>query len=237
MASQKYFVSKKVGKAIGEYDLIQNGDRIMVAVSGGKDSCALLHLLKYRQSFAPIDYSITAVYIDIGIPGFPVKKLVRHFEKEEIPYSIERCDALKSQSWDDINCFSCSRLRKKAIFEAADRLGFTKIATGHHLDDIAETMMMNLLFNGEISTMCPKQEFFGGRFTIIRPLAYLQAQDIMRFVKKENIFYIAKNKCPHSEDTNRIRIRKLLAQMEKVNPHIRKNILRALRNIKLDYLP
>lgn len=237
MPSQKYFVSKKVGQAIGEYDMIQDGDRILVAVSGGKDSCALLNLLKYRQGFAPVDFSLMAVYVDVGIPDFPLDKLTGHFEREQIPFSVENAKALKRLGWDKIDCFVCSQLRKKAVFDAARRLGFNKIATGHHLDDIAETILMNLFFHGELSAMCPKQEFFDGRLAVIRPLAFLRGRDIEKFVKQEKIFHIKKHKCPKSGDTSRIKIRSLLGKMEKVTPAVSKNILMALKNIKPDYLP
>jgi len=230
------YVSKRVGKASVEYDMLNDNDLILVAVSGGKDSMALLELLRLRRNFIPIDYTIEAAFIDAGIPDFPLDDLKAFFEREKIPFHVKRAEALCEKDWSEIDCFTCSRIRRKLLFETANELGIKKIAMGHHLDDIAETIMMNLIFRGEIGAMCPKQDFFDGELSIIRPLAYLQKSEIEKFVEEQNIYFCPKNQCPNSDETKRIMIRNLLNDLEKENHQAKKNILNGLRNIRTDYL-
>ena len=120
--------------------------------------------------------------------------------------------------------------------EVAEKYGCNKIAMGHHMDDIAETIVMNLFYRGEIGAMCPKQILFGGKYAIIRPLAYLKQEDVQAYVDSDRIFFLEKNKCPKSEDSKRIMLRHMLNDMEKELPAVKKNIIRGLTNIKKDYL-
>ncbi|MBN1913135.1 MAG: tRNA 2-thiocytidine(32) synthetase TtcA, partial [Candidatus Omnitrophica bacterium] len=179
----EFYISKRVGKAIMDYRMLEEGDRIAVAVSGGKDSLAMLRVLDDRRAFVPIKYEVVAVHVDLGYPRSCAKALERYFKKIGVEYHIEKCDELKKIKKKDISCFWCAWNRRKALFEASDRLGCNKIALGHHKDDIIETILMNMFFNGEISAMCPKQELFHGKLTVIRPMAYVEEDLILRFTK------------------------------------------------------
>ncbi|MBU2258325.1 MAG: tRNA 2-thiocytidine(32) synthetase TtcA, partial [Candidatus Omnitrophica bacterium] len=169
----EFYISKRMGRAIGDYDLIQDGDKIVVAVSGGKDSLSLLKILADRRSFVPVKYEIMAVHVDMGYPCHHPKILAEYFKKLGVEYHVEKIDILQGKSRKDISCFWCSWNRRKALFKAADRFNFNKVALGHHKDDIVETILMNMFFQGEISAMSPKQVLFDGKITIIRPLAYV----------------------------------------------------------------
>jgi tRNA 2-thiocytidine biosynthesis protein TtcA len=237
ISNLQFSISKKVGQAIADYQMLQDGDKVLVAVSGGKDSLSLLRLLKYRQGFIPIKFEILAVFIDSGIPDFPVKTLVEFFEREEIPYKIKKVDILKGKRWEDINCFLCARRRRKALFDLADKLKFNKIALGHHLDDIAETILLNLFYHGEIGAMCPKQELFKGKLTLIRPLAYVPEDLLRRLAKQGGYDTVDKFRCPNSDKSKRELMTKIIALVGEHNPHVKKNIVAALQNIKKEYLP
>src|SRR3989338_7019601 len=139
-------VSRLAGKAICDYQMIEEGDRIAVADSGGKDSISLLHVLRHRQRIAPVKFDFTAVHIDFQFSDFDPKGLTVYFEKEGFPYIVERIESLRGEKWEDIECFWWSRNRRKALFELVAREGFTKLAFGHHLDDIVETILLNQFF-------------------------------------------------------------------------------------------
>ncbi|MDD3375127.1 MAG: ATP-binding protein [Candidatus Omnitrophica bacterium] len=229
-------VSKRVGKAIGDYDMIHDGDRIMVAVSGGKDSLSLFNVLQYRQSYIPVKVELLAVHIDAGVPGFPTEKLKKYFEDLGVSYHIEKIDFLEGKSFSDIDCFWCSRNRRKALFELAMTKGFNKLAFGHHLDDIVETILLNLFFRAEIGAMKPKQDLFDGRLTIIRPLAYEREESIRSLAEKEKLLGIDQFECPNSDKSKRMMVKRLLQDLEKENQAVKLNIFNSLKNIKNDYL-
>ncbi|MFA5156937.1 MAG: ATP-binding protein [Candidatus Omnitrophota bacterium] len=231
----EFYISKRVGKAITDYGMTSDGDKVVVAVSGGKDSLSLLHVLNDRRKFVPIKYELLAVHIDMGYPKPIARQLAKYLEKTGIPYHIEKCDALKKTRRKDINCFWCSWNRRKALFETAARLGFGKVALGHHMDDIVETMLLNLFFHGEISAMSPKQELFKGKITLIRPLAYVEEYMIVKFAKAINLpdYHC---KCPNSDISNRAKMGRIIADMKKTCPDVKKNIYRSLQRIKKDYL-
>ena len=231
----EFYISKRVGKAIHDYHMLDEGDKVLVAVSGGKDSLTLLKVLQDRQSFVPIKYDLLAVHVDMGYPCQHPKILSKHFEKMGIAYHIEKIDILKGKSRKDISCFWCSWNRRKALFETANRMGCTKVALGHHHDDIVETMLLNLFFHGEISAMSPRQELFGGKIVLIRPLAYVDEDMIVRFAKALE-FPHHKCACPNSLTSNRTKMTELLKDLKKICPDVKKNIFRSLQRIKKDYL-
>ncbi len=232
----EFYISKRVGKAIVDYEMIADGDKIAVAVSGGKDSLTLLRVLKDRQQFVPIKYELLAVHVDMGYPCQHPKILAKYFEGLGINYHIEKIDILKGKTRKDITCFWCAWNRRKALFETAVRFGCTKVALGHHHDDIIETTLLNLFFNGEISTMSPKQELFKGKIVIIRPLAYVEESLIRRFAK-EAAFLHEKCSCPNAVTSKRTKVEQIISDIEKICPDVKKNIFRALKRIKKDYLP
>ncbi|MFH1129046.1 MAG: ATP-binding protein [Candidatus Omnitrophota bacterium] len=231
----EFYISKRIGKAIIDYKMLSGGDKIAVAVSGGKDSLTLLRVLTDRRSFVPIKYEIMALHIDLGYPKSYASKLEKYFKKIGVKYHIEKVNALKETKKEDINCFWCSWNRRKALFETANRFGFNKVALGHHLDDIIETILLNLFFQGEISAMSPKQDLFKGKITLIRPLAYVEEHLIRKFVKEEKIptFDCI---CPNSVTSNRAKMGKIISELKKVCPDVKKNIFRSLKRIKKEYL-
>ncbi|MCX5669532.1 MAG: tRNA 2-thiocytidine(32) synthetase TtcA [Candidatus Omnitrophica bacterium] len=231
----EYYISKGMGKAIMDYKMLAPNDKIAVAVSGGKDSLTLLRLLIDRQAFVPIKYNLVAVHIDLGYPKSISAKLKEYFKKLNVEYRIIKTDILKKTPKSKINCFWCSWNRRKELFIIANKLKCTKIALGHHLDDITETMLLNLFFRGEISTMAPKQELFKGKITLIRPLAYVPEGLIKLFAKETKLAHQT-CVCPHSIISNRNRMGRIIQDLEKICPDIKKNIFRSLKRVKKDYL-
>jgi tRNA 2-thiocytidine biosynthesis protein TtcA len=231
----EYYISKRIGRAIMDYKMLSEGDKVAVAVSGGEDSMTLLRILLERKKFVPIKYDVIAIHIDSGYPKSISKKLKEYFQKIGVEYHIEKIDALKKTKKKDINCFWCSWNKRKALFEASERLKCTKIALGHHKDDIAQTILLNLFFQGEISAMSPKQELFKGKITLIRPLAYVEEFMIKRFAREEKIPHDT-CACPNSITSNRVLMGQIIAKLEKVCPEVKTNIFRSLKRIKKEYL-
>jgi tRNA 2-thiocytidine biosynthesis protein TtcA len=215
--------------------MLSDGDKIAVAVSGGKDSLTLLKVLDDRKKFVPIKYELLAVHIDLGYPRSYAKPLEKYFKKSGVRYHIEKVDILKKIPKKEISCFWCSWNRRKALFKVANRFGCTKVALGHHKDDIIETILMNLFFQGEISAMAPKQKLFHGKITLIRPLAYVEKYLIERFAKEEK-FPRQACKCPNSLVSNRTRMTKIIRELKMVCPDVKMNIFRSVKRIKKDYL-
>jgi tRNA 2-thiocytidine biosynthesis protein TtcA len=206
-----------------------------VAVSGGKDSMALLRILMDRREFVPIKYEVIAIHVDLGYPKSVANTLKKYFNKIKVKYHIEKTDALKKTKKKDINCFWCAWNRRKALFEASNRLKCDKIALGHHKDDIAETILLNLFFQGEISAMSPKQKLFKGKITIIRPLAYVEERMIKAFARKDNIPFVT-SACPNLAVSNRFRMGRIIKELERFCPEVKTNICRSVKRIKREYL-
>jgi tRNA 2-thiocytidine biosynthesis protein TtcA len=230
-------VSKRAGKAIMDYGMIQKGDKIAVAVSGGKDSISLLHVLRHRQRIAPVPFEFAAVHIDFEFEDFNPEKLIEYFKREGFPYYVEKVDSLKGEKWENIDCFWWSRNRRKALFEFAAQQGFAKIAFGHHMDDIVETILLNQFYRGEIGAMRPKQVLFEGKITLIRPLAYAREEEMRILAEKLDIQSIGgQSKCANDETSHRMKIKLMLREFERTNPHVIRNIFKSLQNVRTDYL-
>jgi tRNA 2-thiocytidine biosynthesis protein TtcA len=226
-----------MGKAIHRYGMIQDGDRILVGVSGGKDSLALLHLLHERKKRVPIDYELIPIYIDLGFSLSRQEPLRDFFEARGLSYHIEQTQIGKlahSRENRENPCFLCSWERRKLIFKLADRFNCNKIAFGHHKDDIIETFLLNIFYSAQISTMLPVQTIFKGKMAIIRPLALIEEKKIGRFAR-EMKFPVGHVGCPSSGSTKRKEIKELIAALEEKNRRVKGNIFRSLSNIKLDY--
>lgn len=233
---QLHFFSKKVGKAMFDYKMINDGDRILVAVSGGKDSLSLLKILQYRKSFSPIKYDLVAVHVDLGYRCVHPKILENYFADCGVDYKVVNINILKDcKSRKDITCFWCSWNRRKALFETADKLKCSKVALGHHKDDIVETILLNMFFNAEVSGMNPKQVLFGGALTVIRPLAYVEEKEVIAFAKTQK-FPAHRCSCPNAGNTKRQEVKNIISGLEKFSPSIRTNIFRSIRRIKEDYI-
>jgi len=227
-----------VGKALHKYDMISDGDRIVVGLSGGKDSLMLMQTLNERLARIPINYTLFAVYIDPGFENGFSRELNDFCALQGYDLRVEQTDfgILAHSSENRENpCFLCSRRRRQRLFEIADELGCTKLALGHHKDDIIETLFLNMCFSGELSTMHPCQPFFEGRFTVIRPLAFVDENLIRRFAH-ERKFPQFTNPCPTARTSKRQEIKALLQQLYRGNRKVKGNIFRAMQNVNPAYL-
>jgi tRNA 2-thiocytidine biosynthesis protein TtcA len=231
-------LNRFVGKALHTYDMIADGDRILVALSGGKDSLTMLWILSERLARIPIHYELTAVHIDPGFDDGFSDDLAAYCREQGYRYRIEHTDyGIRGHSSENREnpCFLCSRLRRKRLFEVASELGCKKIALGHNKDDLIETLFLNIFYAGEISTMVPTQSFFKGEYTIIRPLALVEKDIINRFSVKER-FPDFVNPCPSAGKTKRQDVKEMLQTLYRSNKKIKGNIFRALRHVNTDYL-
>ena len=231
-------LNRAMGKALHSYEMIADGDRIVVGVSGGADSLTLMWMLTERLKRVPINYDLFAVYIDPGYEGSFGEALEWYGQK--VGYSIRAeytDDGLVAHGPENREnpCFLCSRLRRKRLFEIADELGCTKLALGHNKDDIIETLFMNICYAGEISTMMPSQTFFQEKFTVIRPLAFADEQLIRKFARDQK-FPEFINTCPSANTSKRKEMKTFLQQLYRTNKKVKGNIFRAMSHVKTDYL-
>jgi len=231
-------IKHAVGKAVHDWDMIVENDRILVGVSGGRDSQTLLNVLLSLQKKSPVKFDILPVHIDAGFKGSSAKELEYYVHDIYGEIKVEFRDyGIFAHSDDNREnpCFLCSRLRRKRLFEIAKENGCRKIALGHNKDDLIETLFINILYAGKIATMKPRQSFFNGSLDIIRPLAYVEKKDVILFCRLFDIPEF-KNTCPSAEKTERTEIRNLLETLYKHNKHIKGNIFRSMSNISMDYL-
>ncbi len=231
-------VNRDLGKALHHYKMIDHGDRILVGVSGGKDSLALLTLLQARLARIPITYALVPVYIDPGFSGGFSRALQQYLDGMGFSLCIEKTDyglVAHSDKNRENPCFLCARLRRKRLFEIADEAGCNKIAFGHHKDDIIETFFLNLFYSGNISTMRPIQSFFNGKITVIRPLAYVD-EDRIRRLAAAQAFPDFCNPCPRAKISKRKEIKDMLDQLYRSNKKVKGNVFSALKNVNPDYL-
>ena len=227
-----------MGRALHHYQMISDGDRIVVGVSGGADSLTLMSILMERLARIPIRYELFAVYIDPGFEGSFAEPLETYCEKVGFPLRVEYTDyGVLGHSSDNREnpCFLCSRLRRKRLFEIADELDCNKLALGHNKDDLIETLFMNICYAGEISTMLPVQTFFQQKFALIRPLAYTDEDLIRRFARDQR-FPDFINPCPTAATSKRREMKLILKQLYRSNKKIKGNIFRAMSHVKLEYL-
>jgi len=235
------FIRKNMELAVTDFQMIQPGDRILIGISGGEDSFVLLTVLSGRKIFIPQDFSLIAVHIDLGFYGADppyVNKLISYFETNGHEYHIERTKIgtfAHSEQNRKKPCFLCSRFRRQRMIELAEKFNCQKIALGHHKDDVIETLMMNILFSRQISTMMPNQKLFDGKFHIIRPLVYIWEKKIKQYAQQHD-FPTFENLCPSAKVSKRIYIKNLLHDMERDYKGIRENIFKSLRHVKGDYL-
>jgi len=218
--------------------MISDGDRIVVGLSGGKDSLTLLWILTERLSRIPIHYDLFPVYIDPGFETNFSKPLKTYCDNAGHQLRVEHTDygiLAHGPKNRENPCFLCSRLRKKRFFEIAKELGCNKVALGHNKDDIIETLFLNICYAGKISTMIPCQDFFQKQFTVIRPLAFVD-EDVIRRFANEKRFPICVNPCPTSKVSKRREIKSLLKQLFRSNRKIKGNIFNAMSHVKPDYL-
>ncbi len=218
--------------------MIADGDRIAVGISGGKDSLALLSILHRRLAYIPVRYDLFPVYIDPGFEPSPAP-VIEGFCNQlgltlHVVYSRNGIVAHSDENREN-PCFLCARRRRKMLFEQTVALGCNKLALGHHKDDLIETFFINVLYSGQVCTIVPVQSFFGGAFTIIRPLAYSDEADIRSFADKEGLPVVV-NACPSASSSKRSEIKNLLNQFYRSNRKVRGNIFRALHHVNTDYM-
>jgi tRNA 2-thiocytidine biosynthesis protein TtcA len=231
-------LNRKIGQAMHDFSMFSEGDRVLVAVSGGVDSLTLACVLKIWQRKAPIHFDLTVQYIDHGFwkrqkgaadpseaIGRQLQKLSQHFEVVE-EWTIDEADR---------TCFVCSRNRRSQLFDLAREKGYNKIALGHHKDDLIETFMLNAIYSGNISTMVPKQDLFGGTLSIVRPMAYLEKYEVCEIADGFKL-EVVKNLCPLSDDTRREKVRSLLQTLYQDEPAAKNSLFAALSNVRKDYL-
>ncbi len=232
-------IRRLLGKALHHYQLIEHGDRIAVAVSGGKDSMLLLWLLRERLRRVPIDYQLVAVHVDPGFDSESAERLEAFLQKEKFAYEIIRTDhGVRAHSKENREnpCFLCARLRRTSLFRKAKELGCGKIALGHNQDDFIETFLINICYGGQVASMMPKQFFFGGEITVVRPLALVPAAKVERLRRRLELPIIF-NCCPSMKNNKREQIRSLLSDLYRGNSKVRGNIFHAMSHVNLDYLP
>ncbi|MCP4664887.1 MAG: tRNA 2-thiocytidine(32) synthetase TtcA [Deltaproteobacteria bacterium] len=229
-------IKRLMGKAIHNLNMIENGDHILVAVSGGKDSLALLWLLRERIKRIPIAYRITAVHVDPGFGADSASQMESFLSSEDFQYRILTSDIGPRAHGPENRenpCFLCSRLRRKMLFELAAEMQCNRIAFGHHKDDLIETFFLNLFYGASISTMLPVQDLFGGRLTVIRPL-YLVDEDLVRRYAESMGWPKIALGCPTAGASKREEIKNMLTSFYRSNKKIKGNIFHALQKNLLD---
>ena len=231
-------MKRLAGKAIHSRQMILDGDHVMVAVSGGKDSLSLLWLLRERINRVPINYGITAVHVDPGFGTDSADQMKSFFLDHGFEYRIIRGDIgprAHSRENRENPCFLCSRLRRKALFELSAEIRCNKIAFGHHKDDLIETFFLNIFYGASVSTMLPVQELFKGRLTVIRPL-YMIGEDIIRKYAISMGWPEISLGCPTAGNSKREVVKNMLNHFYRTNKKIKGNIFHALQNVNPEYL-
>lgn len=225
----------RVKRASRRFDLLEPNDRIMVCMSGGKDSYAMLELLSIMKRILPFPISLVAVNLDQGQPGFPKEVLPNYLESNGVEYRIVEQDtySIVTSKLDegDTYCSLCSRLRRGILYNTAVELGCTKIALGHHRDDLIETALMNLLYGGKLSSMPPKLQSDDGRNTVIRPLVYCHEEWIEAYAEEKEFPIIPCNLCGSQPNLHRQKVKRLIAQLHDENPHVKHSMMGALSNV------
>lgn len=229
-------IRKLTGKAIGDFDLINAGDRIAIGVSGGKDSYGLLHILDALRRRAPVRYELIAVNVDSGYPGYHKEKVAAHLEEHGFNYRMEPTDCYRiieeKRRPGSSYCSFCARLRRGVLYSVAEELGCNKIALGHHLDDFIETLLLNQFYVGTLAAMSPKLLADNGRQTVIRPFVYVEESDLIA-LSRENAFPIISCACPVASctDLKRQRMKRLIRDLAVDNRHIKRSMIGALGNV------
>ena len=229
-----------VGQAIGDFNMIEDGDKVMVCLSGGKDSYALLDILMTLRERAPIHFDIVAVNLDQKQPNFPADVLPAYLDKLGIPYHIENQDTYSIVKRlipeGKTTCSLCSRLRRGILYRVADELGCTKIALGHHRDDILETFFLNMFFGAKIKGMPAKLVSDDGKHMVIRPLAYVKEEDTERYAEVKQFPIIPCDLCGSQENLQRKQIKAMLRDWEKKHPGRVENIFSSLSTVVPSHL-
>ena len=229
-----------VGSAITDFNMVEAGDRVMVCLSGGKDSYALLDILRNLQSHAPLQFELVVVNLDQKQPGFPEHILPEYLTKIGIPFHIVEQDTYSVVkqiiSEGKTTCSLCSRLRRGVLYRVASEIGATKIALGHHRDDILETLFLNLFYGGKLKAMSPKLINDNGQHIVIRPLAYCKEKDLVAYAASEKFPIIPCNLCGSQKNLQRQVIKDMMQEWDKKFPGRLETMFTALRNVQPSHL-
>lgn len=230
-------IEREVGKCINRYKLIEENDKVLVGLSGGKDSLVLLEALARRRRRLPVDYYVAAAYIHLNGIGYESDRVfLQSFCNElNVPFKVIEVET-DFPSQDKSVCFFCSSQRRKKLFDLAAEDNCNKIALGHHMDDAVETLLMNMIFSGSISSMPPALELFSGQISLIRPLLLLKEEKISEYARIRN-FPEQKKTCPWSEGSQRAKIKSLVAGLKRSDKNALPNIYNSMSNIHREYLP
>jgi tRNA 2-thiocytidine biosynthesis protein TtcA len=228
------------GEAIADYGMIADGDKVMVCVSGGKDSYALLDILLYLRGHAPIRFDIVAMNLDQKHPGFPAHVLPDYLARLGVPFRIEEQDTYSTVKRvipeGKTMCSLCSRLRRGVLYRVAGELGATKIALGHHRDDALETFLLNLFFSGQLKAMPPKLRSDDGKHVVIRPLIYCEEADLAAYAEQRQFPIIPCNLCGSQDNLKRNEMKQLLRDWEKRHPGRVETMLNSLKHVRASHL-
>ncbi len=226
---------RETGRAIADFNMIQDGDKVMVCLSGGKDSYTMLEILRNLQHSAPVDFELVAVNLDQKQPGFPEHVLPEYLEKEGVNYHILEKDTYsivkEKVPEGKTTCGLCSRLRRGSLYGFAEEIGANKIALGHHRDDIVETLFLNMFFGGKMKAMPPKLRSDDNRNVVIRPLAYCREKDIIEFARYKQYPIIPCNLCGSQENLQRQAVKDMLTRWDKEHPGRVESIFSSIQNI------
>jgi tRNA 2-thiocytidine biosynthesis protein TtcA len=229
-------LGRDLGRCVKDYSLLSEGDRVMVCLSGGKDSYTLLSLLERLRRRAKLQFSLIAVHLDQGQPGYDGRPLEAYLAAQDIPHRIIREDTYsvvkENVPEGKTYCSLCSRLRRGVLYNVAQELGCTKIALGHHRDDAIETLLLNLMFTGSMRAMPPKLISDDGRNVVIRPLAYVAEKNIARYAELMQFPILPCNLCGSQEQLMRKQVKRLLTDLEASAPRVRESMLAAMSNVR-----
>ncbi len=233
-------IHRRVGEAIRRFRLIEEGDHILVGISGGKDSMSLAKVLREKQTYFPLKFKVTAAHVVMDI--FPrddalISRIDNAFTDLDIPLE-RRFVSVKNRldAGERVNCFFCAMHRRMAMIRMAKALGCKKIAYGHHMDDVIETLLMNMFYKGEISTMPARLELDNHDIVIVRPLVLAKEREVSTYAARCGLSDIDGPACPHGEDGRRVRIKRLITELSREHSGIRNNLFAALGRVKIDYL-
>ncbi len=232
-------LTKRFHKACADYGLIADGDHILVGLSGGKDSLALVELLGKRAQVYVPRFKVTAVHVRVKERDYhsDLSYLEDFCARVRVPFVVRDTEIIEKQKTKEKHpCFLCSWYRRKALFDVAQELGCNKIAFGHHKDDLVETLLMNLIFQGSVATIPPLLQMEKMPMEMIRPLCLIDERDIQQYAELSGYEKQVKL-CPLEKESNRAEVKQLLTQLEALNPNVRDSIWGAMENIKSDYLP
>ena len=239
-AKRQQRLRRLTGQAISDYRMIEEGDKVMVCLSGGKDSYALLDMLILLRKSAPISFDLIAVNLDQKQPGFPEDVLPTYMSEKDVPFYVIERDTFSTVKRvvpeGKTTCALCSRLRRGTLYGFAEANGVTKIALGHHRDDILETLFLNLFFGSKLKTMPPKLVSDDSRYVVIRPLAYCKEADLAKFAVDRNYPIIPCNLCGSQPNLKRTEIKAMISDWEKQYPGRVDNLFRGLQNVVPSHL-